>query len=525
MPALGALLRAGTAPFDAGHIALVRAALAGADTFVWEWDLDSDRLGDIAEGLRQLGYAPGEVGDTQDDWNTLIHPEDRAANHEAYLRHERGEQEIYEHVYRARAADGSWRWLMERGRIVERHADGRPRRMVGTQTDVTERRAVARAASEATRRLERIAGQVSGMLYQFEMQPGRKGRLTYVSERGQYLFGLPLETALADIEQVWDLIEVEDRRLMAQALKASAANLTEWRCEFRARRADGQTRWMLGNAMPEKLADGRLVWYGYLEDVTERRELEQARRDAAVAEAANRAKTDFLSRMSHELRTPLNAVLGFAQLMEIDRAEPPGAGQRRRLAMIREAGEHLLHMIGDLLDLTRIESGGMTLQLEPVPLRALAQQALEMVQDSADKAQVALALADGGEALVVSADRTRLRQVLLNLLSNAVKYNRPGGRVELCVAVGRDGQPTLTVADTGVGIAEDELPLVFEPFQRGRQARGGVEGAGIGLSVTRALVQLMGGRIAAHSRLGEGSVFTVALPAAATGTGQSPPGM
>ncbi len=514
MPALGALLRACAAPPDAGHMALVRAALAGADTFVWEWDLDSDRLGDIAEGLRQLGYAPGEPGDTQDDWNALIHPEDRAANHEAYLRHERGEQEIYEHVYRARAADGSWRWLMERGRIVERHADGRPRRMVGTQTDVTERRAMARAASEVTRRLERIAGQVSGMLYQFEMLPGRKGRLTYVSERGQYLFGLPVEAALEDIEQVWDLIEVEDRRLMAQALKASAEHLTEWRCEFRARRADGQMRWMLGNAMPEKLADGRLVWYGYLEDVTERRELEQARRDAAVAEAANRAKTDFLSRMSHELRTPLNAVLGFAQLMEIDRSEPPAEGQRRRLAMIRDAGEHLLHMIGDLLDLTRIESGGMTLQPEPVPLRALAAQALEMVRDSADKAQVALALAEGGDALVVRADRTRLRQVLLNLLSNAIKYNRPGGRVELRLADGADGETLLSVADTGVGIAEDELPLVFEPFQRGRQARGGVEGAGIGLSVTRALVQLMGGRIAAHSHLGEGSVFTVALPAA-----------
>ncbi|MBX3636454.1 MAG: ATP-binding protein, partial [Rubrivivax sp.] len=139
-----------------------------------------------------------------------------------------------------------------------------------------------------------------------------------------------------------------------------------------------------------------------------------------------------------------------------------------------------------------------------------------------DKAQVTLALADGGDALVVQADRTRLRQVLLNLLSNAVKYNRPGGRVELRVSTGQDGEPTLTVADTGVGIAEDELPLVFEPFQRGRQARGGVEGAGIGLSVTRALVQLMGGRIAAHSQPGEGSVFAVTLPAAAGGL-RSPP--
>jgi signal transduction histidine kinase len=241
-------------------------------------------------------------------------------------------------------------------------------------------------------------------------------------------------------------------------------------------------------------------------------QLEQARRDAALAGAANRAKTEFLSRMSHELRTPLNAVLGFTQLMEIDHADPPSAGQLRRLKLIREAGEHLLSMIGDLLDLTRIESGGMALVLEPVALHELAAQSLEMMRSAALAAQVSLRLAEGGETLLVQADRTRLRQVLLNLLSNAVKYNRPTGSVTVQVQAGADGQVQLAVSDTGVGIAEADLPLIFEPFQRGPHARSTVEGAGIGLSVTQALVGLMRGQVAVDSELGVGSRFTVSLP-------------
>src|SRR5262249_41409480 len=146
---------------------------------------------------------------------------------------------------------------------------------------------------------------------------------------------------------------------MNHALRASAATMSEWRSEFRLAREGGAERLLLATATPERLDAQRTVWHGYVEDITERRLLERAGHDAAVAEAANRAKTESLSRMSHELRTPLNAVLGFTQLMEIDQAEPPGAGQRRRLKFIRDAGEHLLHMISDMLDLTRIEAGGM----------------------------------------------------------------------------------------------------------------------------------------------------------------------
>jgi PAS domain S-box-containing protein len=493
---------------------LMQAALLGTGTYVWEWQIDTDHLSDVELGAAMLGWEAHEIGPTQEDWNRLIHPDDLAANEEAYQRHVRGEVDTYEHSYRARARDGSWRWVIERGRIVERDAAGQPLRMVGTQTDITERRMLEAQASADAARLEKIARHAPGVLFQFEMGPDQRARFPYLSEAAHELFELDPNAAIHDSSPMFRVIEREDRRRVVESSLASARDLTEWRCEFRIRRADGSLRWIQGSSTPQRQAYGVTVWHGYLQDVTDNRELARAREAAAVAAAANRAKTEFLSRMSHELRTPLNAVLGFAQLMEIDRNEPPGDGQKRRLALIREAGEHLLQMIGDLLDLTRIETGGMALQAEPLSLRALASQSLEMVRAAAEKAQLQLLFEPGVDDPLALADRTRTRQVLLNLLSNAVKYNRPGGSVTVRVQRDAQGWPGVVVSDTGQGIAAADLPHIFEPFHRGAQARGLVDGAGIGLSVTQALVQLMGGRIEATSQVGAGSRFSLSLPPA-----------
>jgi signal transduction histidine kinase len=246
-------------------------------------------------------------------------------------------------------------------------------------------------------------------------------------------------------------------------------------------------------------------------DITAHRELDRAREEAAQAQAASRAKTEFLARMSHELRTPLNAVLGFTQLMQIDRTEPPGPEQRRRLQLIREAGEHLLHMINDLLDLTRIESGALALAPSRIELRELVLQVFALLSEAAARQGVSLELLTG-PLLGIDADRTRLKQVLINLVSNAIKYNKSGGRVQVTVEPAGDGTVLIAVADTGVGIAEEHLARLFEPFQRGPHERSGIEGSGIGLALTQALVLRMGGTLGVQSRPGEGSVFSVRLP-------------
>jgi PAS domain S-box-containing protein len=259
-----------------------------------------------------------------------------------------------------------------------------------------------------------------------------------------------------------------------------------------------------------------------IEDVTERQQTQAALLAAQAAERANAAKTEFLSRMSHELRTPLNAVLGFAQLLQMDSGEPLSSMQQAKLKHIENAGAHLLAMINDVLDLSRIESGGMPLTAETVRLKTAVQEAFALVATAAREAQVTLRVeppaVDVSGADHVQADHLRLRQVLVNLLSNAIKYNREHGHVTVRWAPARDEDAVqLQVMDTGQGLSAEQRAHLFEPFNRLGAERSSIEGTGIGLVVTQRLVQLMGGSITVQSEPGVGSSFTVTLPAALGG--------
>jgi signal transduction histidine kinase len=372
-------------------LALVQAAIREAGTYVWEWDLRTDVLGDIDEGALMLGYAPDALGHTQADWDRLIHPEDAAPAEAAYQAHARGEVDLYQCRYRAKAADGSWRWIEERGRVVERDAQGQPVRMLGTQTDAT--------------------------------------------------------------------------LLLA---------------------------------------------------------LEEAHQERALAQAANAAKTQFLSRVSHELRTPLHAVLSFTELMASDTAHPLPAAQQRRLAHVQQAGQHLQALIDDLLDLSLVEAGRLQVRSELLALAPLLGELQALVQPQAEAAGVAMHWSAVPAGAQLQADPRRLRQVLLNLLGNAIKYNRPQGQVT--VGVSHDGVDwTIAVADTGLGIPPERMGELFQPFNRLGRERGPVAGVGLGLALSQLLVQAMGGRIEAQSTLadaqgqGGGTTFRLRLPPAAAG--------
>jgi PAS domain S-box-containing protein len=491
---------------------MLRTALRGAGTYVWEWHPGTDELSDIDEGFEMLGYASDQFAPTQASWDLLIHADDREENHAAYLRHERGESAQYEHVYRARGADGQWHWLHERGRIVERGVDGAPRRMLGTQTDITLQRELESQASADRERLALIARHVPGVLYQFmQSADGLLGWFSYVSERCEAIFGVAAGELTSDASALLRRVHPEWRERVRTSLAFSAQRSAQWRMEFPIRRRDGADRWLLGAASPQRQSDGRTAWFGYIADVTDLRELEAASRDKAAAEAASRAKTEFLSRMSHELRTPLNAVLGFSQLLELTPSPPLADAHRRPVQLIREAGEHLLTMIGDLLDLTRIESGHLHLQIERVALAPLADECVALMQAQAAGARITVqATVETGVA--VRADRTRLKQVLLNLLSNGVKYNRAGGVVTLRARSEYGALAVIEVADSGLGIAPEHLGGVFEPFQRGAHDHSPIEGTGIGLAVCKSLVELMDGTIDVHSAPDQGSLFSVCLP-------------
>jgi len=238
-------------------------------------------------------------------------------------------------------------------------------------------------------------------------------------------------------------------------------------------------------------------------------EAQAARR---VAEAANLAKSSFLSRMSHELRTPLNAVLGFAQLLEMAAAPTLHPSHKRWATNIRQAGDHLLAMINDILDLSRIESDTLNLSIESLAVDSLVAETVTLVEQRAAQRQISIILDVSPQAERLRGDATRVRQVLANLLSNAVKYNRDGGEIHLSAR--RAGTMVeIEVHDTGMGLTSTQLAQLFQPFNRLGRENSQVEGTGIGLVISRRLATLMGGTLQVSSTPGKGSSFTLALPA------------
>jgi len=301
--------------------------------------------------------------------------------------------------------------------------------------------------------------------------------------------------------------------------------------EYRLRHADGHYRWILDEGNPRFDSGGRFIGYiGFCYDISERKqadfELEQHRlrlealvdaRTAALAaakdaaEAANTAKSEFLSRMSHELRTPLNSILGFGQLLEMEGEGTLSAQQADCVQEILKAGRHLLVQVNEVLDLSRIESGRIEMSLETVAVAPLVSECVALVRPLAEARGIVIEATIADAA--VHADRTRLTQVLLNLLSNAIKYNRENGTVRVSTAA-RDDRLQIAVADSGRGIVSDYQSRLFQPFERLESAYDGIEGTGVGLALSKRLLEAMGGEIGVDSEPGVGSTFWFLVPLA-----------
>ena len=381
----------------------------------------------------------------------------------------------------------------------------------GFMTDITERRRAEEALRFQTTLLQtqnHVA--IDGILV------AHQGRVLSMNRRYAEIFNVPEE------------LRAPERCVeMFQWASAQAKDPEEYRATIAALRDDSET--VHRDEVP--LADGRVLdrysapltsaageVYGRIwmvRDITERKQFEQALEEAKeAAEAANEAKSEFLSRMSHELRTPMNSILGFGQLLQRYGLPPE---QARSVEHILKAGRHLLNLINEVLEIARIEANQQQLSLEPVHAATLLNEALALVRPTAEQRPVQLALhAPHGTDTYVRADQQRLMQVLLNLLSNAIKYNRAGGTVDLLAQplAGADGSAFLAIGirDTGPGIPADRLGELFVAFARLGAERSGVEGTGLGLALSRKLVELMGGCLRVESTVGEGSTFWVELP-------------
>lgn len=250
----------------------------------------------------------------------------------------------------------------------------------------------------------------------------------------------------------------------------------------------------------------------WISSVIYRREINARQLGLQKAEEANQAKSQFLSRMSHELRTPLNAILGFAQILDMNENKSLGPEEKKGVKEILKGGWHLLEVVNDLLDLTTIEANKIELQMERVDLLERLQDSLDVMQPLAQQREITIHGAAACAEIFVQADPVRLKQVLLNLLSNAVKYNRKGGSVTLSCELVDTATVRISITDTGSGIPEADIPTLFDPFSRLYLDTHAQEGTGIGLTIAKQLVELMGGHIGVTSELGHGSTFWIELP-------------
>ncbi|WP_340121210.1 PAS domain S-box protein, partial [Methylobacter svalbardensis] len=308
-----------------------------------------------------------------------------------------------------------------------------------------------------------------------------------------------------------DVINGKSQRDLEAVIANSRFEDEGWRV-----RKDGSSFWanVVYTAIRDQL--GNLRGFAKLtRDLTERMQVEATLIDAkSTAEKANLAKSDFLSSMSHELRSPLNAILGFAQLMESD-SPPPTPSQKASIKQILQGGWYLLELINEILDLAVIESGRLSLSLEPVSLAEVMLECQAMIEPQAKKRGIQMTFPQFNIPYFVNADRTRVKQVLINLLSNAIKYNQAGGSVVVTCTASAPERIRISVTDTGAGLPAEKLAQLFQPFNRLGQETSVEEGTGIGLVVTKRLVELMGGIIGVESTIGVGSVFWFELSVAA----------
>ena len=492
----------------------------GAGIGLWEIDQRSGRTTVNEHWAATVGYSLGDLGEmTFERFRAMVHPDDLERLDRVQDAVSRGSVDVFDNEFRMRHRDGSWVWILSRGRVALRGADASPILITGIHLDVSERRnrwaaleaanAELRSALEARDAAERRFKDIAAVSTDWFWEQDDELRFTYMSEGYRRQTGGDPAHLLGRTRE--DLLKLNpaaaasaDWALLQAAIEARLP-FSDFVYQSAAPEHAAAPVWMRVSGAPFFDQDGTFAGYrGVGSDVT------QLYLAKERAEAASAAKSQFLATMSHEIRTPLNGILGMAELLHGILTDPE---QKAMASVILQSGEGLLALLNDVLDLAKIEAGKLTLEARPFVPAALAEQVAAVYRPRTELRGVLLHVrAAPGSSDARMGDGNRILQILHNLLSNAVKFTERG---EIRVTVRGDGPDRLriVVADTGIGMTADQSRRAFEDFE---QADGTVSrrygGTGLGLSIVRRLVGLMAGTIRLDSEAGKGTVVTIDLP-------------
>lgn len=482
-----------------------RYALASHEVGIWDWNMDTDEVYLSPAFKRLLGFDLDEAPDIMaSDIRALFHPDDFAAHDEQLQSHLQNRQRPYESVHRLRDANGNYRWYRAVGHATDT-SGGKSLRVIGMLTDIDDEKRMTEELRVSEARISTLLDNSPSAIYFKDLEL----RMVVANRKYLEMYGLSAANTFGKTslelfgEDPGNAFMDHDRHVIeSQTLVAREEVLNG--------------RDLLTTKFPIIDRNGALIGVGGIEiDITERKEVECAYRDARDdAEAANRAKSTFLANMSHELRTPLNSVIGFSDSLLSGTLGPlDNEMHREYIGIISSAGNYLLELINDILDLSRIESGHVDLEETEFPLQSVIASAITFSQDRHAANTLHIENSTPESLPLVYADQRQIRQVLINLLTNAIKFTEPGGRVSINCRVTENGEMKISVEDTGVGISAEDLERVQEPFaQVADSLTRQHTGTGLGLAIVRSIAALHQAEFKLASTLGKGTVATFVLP-------------
>ena len=372
------------------------------------------------------------------------------------------------------------------------------------------------AKNEATKRLEKLASRLPGAVYQFRLRPDGTFCFPYASERMFEIHGVHPEEIVEDGSKVLEFHHPDDSALLMEKIRLASKEVGPFLHEFRLRFGNGIIRWISIDCIPELEGDGSILFHGYAADVTNRIHAQQSLLAAhAAAEYANRAKTEFLANMSHEIRTPMTAILGYADILAEESTDALSEVSKTEcIETIKRNGQHLLSIINDILDISKIEADKLIVEQIAVSPLEIAQDVLELMKLKAQTKGLVLRMeAATPVPKSIQTDPTRLRQILVNLIGNSIKFTESGS-VILSIHVDRENRSQLCfdVIDTGIGIDSEQIAKLFRPFEQAdASTTRKFGGTGLGLRISKRLAQILGGDIYVTSEPGSGSIFSLTI--------------